>query len=713
MALRSILTVLALLGVAGCTARAPAREAMYGVLDAIQTPPPDDTLAREVRTLIQAYVERALRAGPPEDLGQLAARLTTEVLRASAKTAPETRALVGVMVSEALRASLATLERELPGLERTGARLAPAIEGHAERAGASLVRGVVDESLARIEAEPGGADGPLAGALLAMTERAASATARGAAEGLRASLCEGEGRRVRRGHGPGREPLGGDGRDRGRRPRARDLDRGLGVRDRRPRRGDRGLDRGRPHRRAPPRGVDGAGSVTRARDPDRSVDAAGRSPSRRTLRALDGLNFLLADVQAGVGPFLAMYLAAHGWNEERVGLALTICCAAGILMQTPAGGLVDATRSKRALVGAAVVALATGALVIALRPSLWPILGAQVLIGGTSSVFVPAVCAMSLGVVGRASFDTRQGRNQTFNSAGNVVAAVAMGLLGYLVSNRSIFFFVVALAVPTIVVLSMIRPAEIDYDLARGAREGERGAAAGGVRALFQDRALFVFLVCAVMFHFANAAMLPLLGEALAKGRGRSSMLFMAGCVVTTQLVITLIASFSGRKAGTWGRKPLLSFAFGVLPVRGVLYTLTSDTVLLVAIQALDGIAAAIFNVVSVLVIADLTRGTGRYNLALGAVSTAVGVGAALSQLIAGSIVHHAGSRAGFLFLAGVASAAFAVLHLFMPETRGARRPGGDRREEHARRPPDPRPHPLTLDAADPMTPLLRDAEEP
>ena len=375
----------------------------------------------------------------------------------------------------------------------------------------------------------------------------------------------------------------------------------------------------------------------------------------------------------GWGPFVAIYLAGYRWNEQSVGLALTVGGIAGILTQTPAGALVDFLRSKRALVAVGVVALAAGALLIALFPSFWPVMAAQVLVGGTSSVFVPAICAMSLGIVGRTAFDTRQGRNQTFNSAGNVTAALSMGLLGYLVSNRSIFFFVVALAVPTIFVLLLIRPAEIDYEVARGANEGEKAGKAESVWVLFKDRPLVLFLVCAVMFHFANAAMLPLLGELLAKGQGRSSMLFMSACVVTTQFVITLIASWSGRKAGTWGRKPLLLIAFGVLPIRGVLYTLTSNTALIVAIQVMDGVGAGIFGVVSVLVIADLTRGTGRFNLTLGAISTAVGIGAALSQVIAGSIVHHAGYRTGFLFLAGVASAALAILYFFMPETRNTR----------------------------------------
>src|ERR1035441_1271137 len=168
----------------------------------------------------------------------------------------------------------------------------------------------------------------------------------------------------------------------------------------------------------------------------------------RTLRGLDWLNFFLADVQTGVGPFLAIYLAGYRWNEESVGLALTVGGIAGILMQTPAGALIDRLRSKRALIAAGTVALAAGALLIALAPTFWSVMSAQVLIGGTSSIFGPAICAVSLGIVGHQLFDRRQGRNQSFNSAGNVVAAVSMGLLGYFVSNRSIFFFVAVCAIP-------------------------------------------------------------------------------------------------------------------------------------------------------------------------------------------------------------------------------------------------------------------------
>jgi predicted MFS family arabinose efflux permease len=187
---------------------------------------------------------------------------------------------------------------------------------------------------------------------------------------------------------------------------------------------------------------------------------------------------------------------------------------------------------------------------------------------------------------------------------------------------------------------------------------------------VFADWRLGVFLACAVMFHFANAAMLPLLGERLAKGQGASSMMFMSACVITTQLVIACIAAPVGALAGSWGRKPLLLVAFAVLPVRGVLYTCTDSTVALVAIQVLDGIGAGVFGVVSVLVVADLTKGTGRFNLVIGLMSTAVAVGASLSQTVAGSIAHHGGFDVAMLSLAGVAAAALVLLALRMPETR-------------------------------------------
>ncbi|HMB95650.1 MAG TPA: MFS transporter, partial [Tepidisphaeraceae bacterium] len=359
-------------------------------------------------------------------------------------------------------------------------------------------------------------------------------------------------------------------------------------------------------------------------DPTQEIDRNSRKPSASSRRGLDWLNFFLADVQTGVGPFLAIYLASHQWNEERVGIALTIGGIAGIAAQTPMGALVDRLHAKRSLMAVGVLGLALGAVILALRPMFWWVVGAQTLIGAISSIFGPAIGAISLGLVGHRLLSRRLGRNQTFNSAGNVVAAVLMGVVGYFFAVRNIFFLVVLLCVPTLISLAMIRPEEIDYDLARGARDGEKMDAPAKFWEVFSDRPLLIFLFCAVLFHFANAAMLPLLGEMLSKGKGSASALFMSACVVTTQLTITVSAFGIGRLAESWGRKPVMLIGFAALPIRGVLYTLTSNTYLLIGIQVLDGIGAGIFGVLAALMIADLTRGTGRFNFTQGAIATAV-----------------------------------------------------------------------------------------
>lgn len=245
-----------------------------------------------------------------------------------------------------------------------------------------------------------------------------------------------------------------------------------------------------------------------------------------------------------------------------------------------------------------------------------------------------------------------------------------MGIVAYLVSDRATLFALVVLAIPTFIALHMVRPDEIDYNAARGADDGGRSVRPATLRDMLGDRPLGIFLASAVLFHFANAAMLPLLGELLARGKGSASMLFMAACVATTQVVIALTASSIGRRARVWGRKPLLLLlGFGVLPLRGGLYTLTDSAPALVAIQVLDGIGAGVFGVVSVLVIADLTKGTGRFNVTLGAINAAVGLGAALSQSIAGTIARAAGYHAAFLALSAIAAAALGLLFALVPET--------------------------------------------
>lgn len=396
-----------------------------------------------------------------------------------------------------------------------------------------------------------------------------------------------------------------------------------------------------------------------------------KKKSHTAVCALDRLNFFLADVQTGVGPFIAVYLAAMHWNPAEVGLVLTCGGLAGVMAQTPAGALVDAARSKRLLLAIALAVVAAASTVFAIRPVVSAVIGAQVILGAAGAFLAPTVTAISLGIVGRSEFDRRFGRNQTFNAAGNVAAALFMGAIGYWISNRAIFLSVPFLVVPCLLALRGIRPQEIDHARARGARVVEGAEQASGFAVLTSDRTLLAFIACAVLFHFANAAMLPQLGEMLAGGRSRLAAPFMSACVIVTQLVMAVSATWIGGRAATWGRRPLLLVGFGILPIRAVLYTLTGSVPLLVGIQVLDGLANAIFGVVSILIIADLTNGTGRFNITQGVLATSVGVGASLSNAFAGWLVLRSGFSFSFLGLAAIALFAWILLWVAVPETLG------------------------------------------
>jgi MFS family permease len=341
--------------------------------------------------------------------------------------------------------------------------------------------------------------------------------------------------------------------------------------------------------------------------------------NRRSLRAVEALNFFLADVQTGLGPFLAAYLASSGWNPARVGFALTFGGLATVALQTPAGAVVDAMHRKRLLIAVSLVVLACGAILLMLPVSNLSVYSAQLLIGGSAPFLAPAVAAITLGIVGARAFDKQFGRNQAFNSAGNVFTALLIAYASFRFGYRSIFIIAIAMVIPSLLALLAIDPQQIDYARARGSAANGEGQKAEGIASLLRDRVLVLFLICAFLFHLANAAMLPQLGEMLSKNNPKAAAPFMSACIIVTQAVITLTANWIGKHAATHGRKTLLLVGFGILPVRGVLYTLSGAAPYLIGVQILDGVANAIFVIVSILVIKDRTEGTGRFNIAAGA----------------------------------------------------------------------------------------------
>jgi MFS family permease len=404
---------------------------------------------------------------------------------------------------------------------------------------------------------------------------------------------------------------------------------------------------------------------------------------KKSFHALEAANFFLADVQTGMGPFLAAYLAGAGWEPGRVGVALTIGGIVTVALQTPAGAVVDQLRSKKTILILASAVLAVGAVLLSVTPASWAVYTSQLLIGGAGPFLGPTLAAITMGVVGVTLFDRQFGRNQSFNAAGNVACALLIAGVSRLFGNRAIFITAAVLTIPTMLAVRAIRSKDIDYDLARGGARQLDGrevpARASVMRTLLQDRVLLAFLACAFLFHFANAAMLPQLGEMLAHGARATSAPFMSACIIVTQFVIMCFAPAIGGLANMHGRKPLLLVGFGVLPVRALLYTLIRNTGGLIAIQMLDGVANAIFGVVSILVVADRTRATGRFNLVQGSLATAVGIGAALSTTFGGKLIQHFSYRISFLSLGAIAALAFVLLWTAIPETLPVRsEPAGE-----------------------------------
>jgi MFS family permease len=414
----------------------------------------------------------------------------------------------------------------------------------------------------------------------------------------------------------------------------------------------------------------------------KGVSARGVSPSRISWPAmipipyaLDALNFLSADVRSLFGPFVNVFLVtSRHWSQTDVGLVTTASGLLGIALQTPIGALIDVTRAKRGVIVLTMAAMtAAGAIIFAI-PTFWPMAIALSILALAGDAFGPAVSALTLGLVKRDALARRLGRNSAFDHGGNIAIALLAGAVGYAFSQRAVFLMVPAFAALTSAAALAIPAAAIDHDRARDlTSNGEARGTAAGYRILIETRPLMIFALCALLFHFANAPLLPLVGQKLALEFPNEATAMMSFCIVAAQGVMLPIALIVGHKADSWGRKPLFLAAFAVLPIRAALYTLSNNAFWLIGVQLLDGVGAGVYGALTPLVIADIMRGSGRYNLAQGAVATTMGVGASVSALFAGEMVDHFGYSASFLALGAAAAVAFLVFVGFMPETRDGR----------------------------------------
>ena len=377
-------------------------------------------------------------------------------------------------------------------------------------------------------------------------------------------------------------------------------------------------------------------------------------------------------MQTGFGPFVSVFLTTQKWTQVDIGLVLSAAGVVSLIGQMPGGALVDAARSERLVGGIAIAAICISALGYAAMPVFPVVLSASILHAAASCVLGPAIAAISLGLVGHAAIGERLGRNARFASVGNGLAAAAMGACGYLLSARAVFVVTVLLLGPALLALRSINAAEIDPERAHGAAPRPRAKPPRKLADLMRSRPLLIFAGCLLLFHLANAAMLPLMGSVVTMHSARWATVLIAACIVVPQLVVAALSPWIGRRAQIWGRRPLLLIGFAALPIRGLLFASVTNPELLVVVQLLDGVTAAVFSVMVPLVVADLTRGTGHFNLGQGIVGTFIGVGASVSATLAGYISDHFGSPAAFAGLAAIAFAGLAAVWLLMPETRDA-----------------------------------------
>src|SRR4029453_1288730 len=286
-------------------------------------------------------------------------------------------------------------------------------------------------------------------------------------------------------------------------------------------------------------------------------------PSRKSLKRLDWFVFLVADVQTGFGPFVAVYLTSQKWTQIEIGLVLTVAGLVSLLGQIPGGALVDAVRSERVVAAVAVTMIAMSALVYATLPIFPAVLVAATLQAAASCVLGPAIAAISLGLVGHAAIGERFGRNARFASIGAALSAAVMGGFGYFFSPQAVFFVTAALLLPTLLVLRGVAAAEIDPERAHGNMPEQRsGKPPVDLRSLLSKRALLVFGCCILLFHLPNAAMLPLMGSVLTTRSSQWATVLIGACMVGPQIVVALFSPWVGRQAQRIGRKPLLIAGF-------------------------------------------------------------------------------------------------------------------------------------------------------
>jgi MFS family permease len=392
---------------------------------------------------------------------------------------------------------------------------------------------------------------------------------------------------------------------------------------------------------------------------------------RDSLRAFDLLNLFLAALLAGFGPRAVLYLADLGWGPADIGLVMAAGAASSALTQTAAGDLIDILGPKRLLMGLAIAAATIALLFFVVRPDFCVALAASVLLGVSARILGMTIRATSMSLVGCSALSVRLGRNERLASIGSLAATGALGGISYLLSARIGFLVAAALCAPTLLALMRLETADIHLWRSCDAVQSD-SIRPHRIRrsALLKDRRLLTIGACMFLFQLANASVLPLIAESLSQAETRWSTLVLSVLVMVRQVLVFSLAPPASKMANRWGRRPLLLIGLAAVPIRAIISGVVTDPTLLIFVQLLDGLTAVTLSVVPVVIVADLTDTTGRFNFAQGLVGTMAAFGVALSTSASGLLVQRYGRETGFQMLATAGLIALATFWLFMPETK-------------------------------------------
>ncbi|MFT3988385.1 MFS transporter [Aestuariivirga sp.] len=413
--------------------------------------------------------------------------------------------------------------------------------------------------------------------------------------------------------------------------------------------------------------------------PSKQTAGADAKPPRlfsdRTLIALAVLNFFLADARDGLGPFLDAFLATNGWSTLTLGLIATVGGLVGLAATPLCGALVDASTWKRALIAIPVILVTVAALVTLLVPNVAIVWGGQIGTAVVGAVIGPALAGLTLGIVGEKLFSQQISRNEFWNHAGNFASLFAIFVLATLFGHQGVIWLMVATAIGTLLGVFAIDPKRIDHNQARGLAHDDGKPGPSGFKTLFETRGLVLLAIVLLVFHWGNAPMSRLIAQQFSIELGTP---FRTTAIITgvSQLAMIALAALTPMLIRRLGLAPVFIIALLALPIRGALAGSFSGFWVVYPVQALDGIGAGLLGIITPVAAERLLAGTGRFNVGFAAVMTMQGIGASLSNVVAGWLVTEGGYGLSHYVGGGVSFIALALFLVFRnsiikPESKG------------------------------------------